>query len=179
MCVCVHACVRVCACVCACVCVCVCARVRVRVCVCVCLCSWNLEPIHATLEGMAKKFSSNPLTAYLPVDLQFDNFLCVLFSVSNWPSPEPRFEKDLCSASSFHYGVRVCGLERRQHFNSSDATGPFLPRKSCQASTSASQIQLPDFVAILQDKKQALVYVSATLTASSLQYVVTLSCARS
>ena len=42
-------------------------------------------------------------------------------------SREPRFEKDLCSASSFHYGVRVCGLERRQHFNSSEATGPFLP----------------------------------------------------
>ena len=68
-------------------------------------------------------------------------------------SPEPHFEKDLCSASSFHYGVRVCGLERRQQFNSSEATGPFLPRKSCQASTSASKIQLPDFVAILQDKK--------------------------
>ena len=95
-------------------------------------------------------------------------------------SPEPRFEKDLCSASLFHYGIRVCGLERRQHFNSSEATGPFLPRKSCQASTSASKIQLPDFVAILQDKKkQALAYVSATLTASSLQYVVTLSFARS
>ena len=88
-------------------------------------------------------------------------------------SPEPRFEKDLCSASSFHYGVRVCGLERRQHFNSSEATGPFLPRKSCPASTGASKIQLPDFVAILQDKKQALAYVPATLTASSLQYVVT------
>ena len=28
-------------------------------------------------------------------------------------SPEPRFEKDLCSSSSFRYGVRVCGLERR------------------------------------------------------------------
>ena len=96
-------------------------------------------------------------------------------------SPEPRFEKDLCSSSSFHYGVRVCGLERRQHFNSSEATGSFLPRKSCQASTSASKIQLslPDFVSILQDKKQALAYVSATLTASSLQYVVTLSFARS
>ena len=25
-------------------------------------------------------------------------------------SPEPRFEKDLCSSSSFRYGVRVCGL---------------------------------------------------------------------
>ena len=96
-------------------------------------------------------------------------------------SPEPRFEKDLCSASSFHYGVRVCGLERRKQFNSSEATGPFLPRKSCQASTSASKIQLPDvdFDAILQDKKQALTFVSATLTASSLQYVVTLSFARS
>ena len=94
-------------------------------------------------------------------------------------SPEPRFEKDLCSPSSFHYGVRVCGLERRQQFNSSEATGPFLPRKSCHASTSASKIQLPDFVAILQDNKQALTYVSATLTASSLQYVVTLSFARS
>ena len=71
-------------------------------------------------------------------------------------SPEPCFEKDLCSSSSFHYGVRVCGLERRQHFNSSEATGPFLPRKSCQASTSASKMQLPDFVAILQDKKNKL-----------------------
>ena len=92
-------------------------------------------------------------------------------------SPEPRFEKDLYSSCSFHYGVRVCGLERRQHFNSSEATGPFLPRKSCQASTSASKFHLP--VAILQDKKQALAYVSATLTASSLHYVVTLSFARS
>ena len=94
-------------------------------------------------------------------------------------SPEPRFEKDLCSASSLHCGVPVCGLEQRQQFNSSEATGPFLLRKSCQASTSASKIQLPDFVAILQDKKQALAYVSATLAASSLQYVVTLSFARS
>ena len=93
--------------------------------------------------------------------------------------PEPRFEQNLYSSSSFHYGVRVCGLERRQHFSSSEATGPFLPRKSRQAFTSASKIQLPDFVAILQDKKQALAYVSATLTASSLQYVVTLSFARS
>ena len=67
-------------------------------------------------------------------------------------SPEPRYEKDLCSASSFHYGERVCGLEQRQHFNSSEATWPFLPRKSCHASTSASKIQLPDFVAILQNK---------------------------
>ena len=74
-------------------------------------------------------------------------------------SPEPRFEKDLCSASSFHYGVRVCGLERRQQFNSSEATGSFLPRKSCPASTGASKIQLPDFVAILQDKKKALANV--------------------
>ena len=77
------------------------------------------------------------------------------------------------------WSTGVCGLERRQHFNSSEATGPFLPRKSCQASTSASKIQLPDFVAILQDKKQALAYVFATLTASSLQHVVTLSFARS
>ena len=77
-------------------------------------------------------------------------------------SPEPRFEKDLHSSNSFHFGVRVCGLERRQHFNSSEATGPFLPRKSCQASTSASKIHLSDFVAILQDKKQCIAYVSAT-----------------
>ena len=59
----------------------------------------------------------------------------------------------------------MCGLERRQHFNSSEASGPFLPRKSCQASTSASKIHLPHFVAILHDKKQALAYVSGTLTA--------------
>ena len=40
--------------------------------------------------------------------------------------------------------------------NLSEATLPFLPRKSCQASTSASKIQLPDFLAILQDKKNKL-----------------------
>ena len=28
-------------------------------------------------------------------------------------SPKPRFEKDLCSSSSFRFGIRVCGLERR------------------------------------------------------------------
>ena len=93
--------------------------------------------------------------------------------------PNHVLKRILYCSSSFHYGVRVCGLERRQHFNSSEATGPFLPRKSCQASTSASKIHLPHSVAILQDKKQALAYVSGTLTASSLQYVVTLSFARS
>ena len=40
----------------------------------------------------------------------------------------------------------------------------FCRENHVTASTSASKIQLPDFVAILQDKKQALASVSTTLT---------------
>ena len=79
--------------------------------------------------------------------------------------------------SVMEYGCAVWSGDNKSMLQK--LTGPFLPRKSCQASTSASKTELPHFVAILQDKKQVLAFVPAMLTASSLRYVVTLSSARS